>query len=133
MQRSRIATAVLSGLASSLLLAGCTRKEPAEAAAPAATQAAAPSETVSADYPTHVYFGDTHLHTGLSLDAGAAGARLLPADAYRFAKGEEVAAGCPIFFTSIPQRLAGLEHVRDALLGLGHLRQLDEVLSFQLQ
>ena len=35
-------------------------------------------------------FGDTHLHTALSFDAGAAGARLGPREAYRFAKGEEV-------------------------------------------
>ena len=34
--------------------------------------------------------GDTHLHTGNSLDAGAFGARLLPGDAHRFARGEEL-------------------------------------------
>jgi hypothetical protein len=37
-----------------------------------------------------VYWGDTHLHTGMSMDAGAFGARLTPSDAYRFARGEEV-------------------------------------------
>ena len=37
-------------------------------------------------------FGDTHLHTAFSFDAGAFGARLVPSDAYRFAKGEEVTA-----------------------------------------
>ncbi len=42
------------------------------------------------DYPTRPYFGDTHLHTGFSMDAGAFGARLTPRDAYRFARGEEV-------------------------------------------
>ena len=35
-------------------------------------------------------FGDTHLHTSFSMDAGAFGARLNPNDAYRFARGEEV-------------------------------------------
>ena len=39
--------------------------------------------------PTHVYWGDTHLHTSYSLDAGAFGAAW-PARAYRFARGEEV-------------------------------------------
>ena len=39
---------------------------------------------------TKVYWGDTHLHTGFSMDAGAFGARLGPEDAYRFARGEEV-------------------------------------------
>ena len=41
-------------------------------------------------YPNNVYWGDTHLHTGLSMDAGAFGARLTPEDAYRFAGGEEL-------------------------------------------
>ncbi|HSH06878.1 MAG TPA: DUF3604 domain-containing protein [Burkholderiales bacterium] len=44
------------------------------------------------EFPTQVYFGDTHLHTGMSMDAGAFGARLLPEDAYRFARGEELVA-----------------------------------------
>jgi hypothetical protein len=42
------------------------------------------------DFPTRPYFGDTHLHTSYSMDAGAFGARLGPKDAYRFAKGNEV-------------------------------------------
>ena len=42
------------------------------------------------NFPTQVFWGDTHLHTELSMDAGAFGARLGPEDAYRFARGEEV-------------------------------------------
>jgi len=42
------------------------------------------------NFPTQVYWGDTHLHTGMSMDAGAFGARLKPVDAYRFARGEEL-------------------------------------------
>jgi hypothetical protein len=42
------------------------------------------------NFPTRPLFGDTHLHTGFSMDAGAFGARLTPIDAYRFAHGEEV-------------------------------------------
>jgi hypothetical protein len=42
------------------------------------------------NFPTQVFWGDTHLHTELSMDAGAFGARLSPDDAYRFAKGEEL-------------------------------------------
>jgi hypothetical protein len=44
------------------------------------------------DFPTRPLFGDTHLHTALSFDAGAFGCRLGPKDAYRFAKGQEVMA-----------------------------------------
>ena len=41
-------------------------------------------------FPTRVYFGDTHVHTGLSPDAGGSGTTLMPRDAYRFARGEQV-------------------------------------------
>jgi hypothetical protein len=43
-------------------------------------------------FPTRPLFGDTHLHTSFSFDAGAFGCRLGPKDAYRFAKGEELVA-----------------------------------------
>ena len=44
------------------------------------------------NFPTRPLFGDTHVHTSYSLDAGAAGARLGPVEALRFGKGEEVRA-----------------------------------------
>jgi hypothetical protein len=43
-------------------------------------------------FPDRVFWGDTHLHTGLSVDAGLFGARLGLDDAYRFARGEQVMA-----------------------------------------
>jgi len=42
--------------------------------------------------PDRPLFGDTHLHTSTSFDAGAFGTRLDARAAYRFAKGEEVKA-----------------------------------------
>jgi hypothetical protein len=42
------------------------------------------------NFPTMVLWGDTHLHTSLSLDARAFGVTLGPEEAYRFARGEEV-------------------------------------------
>lgn len=36
------------------------------------------------------YFGEQHVHTGVSMDAFIAGNRLTPDDAYRFAQGEEI-------------------------------------------
>jgi hypothetical protein len=44
------------------------------------------------NFPSRPFFGDTHLHTSFSMDAGASGARLTPRDAYRFARGEDVMA-----------------------------------------
>jgi hypothetical protein len=44
------------------------------------------------NFPTRPFFGDTHLYTAVSFDAGAFGARLNPADAYRLARGEEITA-----------------------------------------
>src|SRR5689334_18603280 len=42
------------------------------------------------NFPNRVYFGDTHLHTSYSTDAGMIGNTLGPEEAYRFARGEEV-------------------------------------------
>ena len=42
------------------------------------------------NFPDRVFFGDTHLHTAYSTDAGMVGANLGPEDAYRFARGETV-------------------------------------------
>jgi len=50
------------------------------------------------NFPTQVYFGDTHHHTANSGDAFMNGDRLSPAQAYRFARGEEVmsSSGIPV-------------------------------------
>jgi hypothetical protein len=50
------------------------------------------SPHVRSEHATRVYWGDTHLHTGLSADAAAAGNRLGLDEAYRFARGELVTA-----------------------------------------
>ena len=42
------------------------------------------------NYPAKVFWGDTHLHTNLSLDARAFGVTLGPEEAYRFARGDEI-------------------------------------------
>ncbi|MDP2324574.1 MAG: DUF3604 domain-containing protein [Gammaproteobacteria bacterium] len=44
------------------------------------------------NFPSRPLFGDTHLHTSYSMDAGAFGARLGPEEAYQFARGDEVTA-----------------------------------------
>jgi hypothetical protein len=48
------------------------------------------SPYVGRNFPTKVLFGDTHLHTSISLDAFGVGNKLSAEEAYRFARGETV-------------------------------------------
>jgi len=52
------------------------------------------------NFPNTVFFGDAHLHTSYSTDAGMLGNTLGPEEAYRFARGETV-----ISSTGLPARL----------------------------
>ncbi|MFK8049228.1 MAG: DUF3604 domain-containing protein [Halioglobus sp.] len=60
----------------------------------------ASSSGTSPSRPTEVFWGDTHVHTAYSMDAGLFGNRLPPEEAYRFAKGERVTST-----TGIPAQL----------------------------
>jgi hypothetical protein len=51
-------------------------------------------------FPDKVYWGDTHLHTALSPDAGLFGNTLGVEEAYRFARGDEVTSS-----TGLPAKL----------------------------
>lgn len=73
-------TLILLSCASSCALAAQTGEKPY-------------SVPVDADYPKSVYWGDTHLHTRNSADAYSLGnMNLTPADAFRFAQGQELTA-----------------------------------------
>ncbi|MEC4681022.1 MAG: DUF3604 domain-containing protein [Nitrospirota bacterium] len=52
-------------------------------------------------FPSRPLWGDSHLHTANSFDAGAFGARLRPEDAYMFARGDEIVSS-----TGIPVKLS---------------------------
>jgi len=66
---------------------GTLDKETAARAFPAKPQY---SPYAGRNFPARPLFGDTHLHTAMSFDAGMFGCRLGPVEAYRFARGEEV-------------------------------------------
>ena len=79
------------------LLLGSTLVAQAQVPPPADKQVLSKAYTGTAYSPyagrgfaTDVYFGDTHLHTDISMDAGAFGNRLGLDTAYRFARGEQV-------------------------------------------
>jgi hypothetical protein len=83
------------GLAAAVLLASPLGAQdpvglvPTDADA-AAVKAPGYSPYAGRNYPTRVFWGDTHLHTNNSLDARGLGVLLGPEDAFRFARGEEV-------------------------------------------
>jgi hypothetical protein len=85
---------VLGGLAAAGLVGRSHAQEPIPSKESIERAFPKPPYSPYADrnYPTRPLFGDTHLHTSFSMDAGAFGARLSPRDAYRFARGEAVTA-----------------------------------------
>jgi len=104
---------VLPALADDLLITdvGTLDKETADKVFPGKR---AYSPYAGRNFPTRPLFGDTHLHTMFSFDAGAFGTRLGPSDAYRFAKGEEVVAssGQPAKLSRPLDFLVVADHVR---------------------
>lgn len=87
---NRLAASVVMAIC----LSGCSSPE-SELSTTASDQAksstaAASSTPATAHADKQVYWGDTHLHTSYSTDAGVFGNTLDPDQAYRFAKGETV-------------------------------------------
>jgi hypothetical protein len=78
----------LLAVAAMLLLSGCNQSGAPGVASPGAKSGAA--AVIPSNPMKNAYFGEQHIHTAYSLDAYIGGARLTPAGAYRFAKGEEV-------------------------------------------
>jgi len=85
-------------------------------------------------FPDQVFWGDTHLHTGLSMDAGLFGARLGLDDAYRFARGEEVMAssgqpaklGRPLDWLVIADHSDGMGFFTDLAAGKPEILKYDQ-------
>jgi hypothetical protein len=80
-------------------------------------------------FPSQVFWGDTHLHTDLSFDAGAAGNRLGPDAAYRFARGEQVTTSTgqkaklsrPLDFLVVADHSDNMGFFPDLLAGKPHI------------
>ncbi|SDK74735.1 DUF3604 domain-containing protein [Microbulbifer yueqingensis] len=90
-----------SGLVAPVLILFLTAGSLAQDSPPAAPKPGADySPYPKQDFPNRVFFGDTHLHTSYSTDAGMFGNTLGPDAAYRFARGETVTSS-----TGVPARL----------------------------
>jgi hypothetical protein len=81
------------------------------------------------NFATDVYWGDTHLHTDISMDAGAFGNRLGLEEAYRFARGEQVEStnagparlSRPLDFLVIADHSDNMGFFPDMLAGAPHI------------
>jgi hypothetical protein len=84
---------LLITLAVTTLLASSAYAQERDAAEENAATKRSYSPYAGSEQPRNVYWGDTHLHTTYSADAGLVGnSKLGPDEAYRFARGEEVEA-----------------------------------------
>lgn len=76
-------------------------------------------------YPVRAYFGDEHVHSGWSADAGSAGTTLSPEDAVRFARGEQVTSntgqpvqlGTPLDWIAVTDHSDGMGIISGLITG----------------
>lgn len=80
----------LSILILALVFFNCAKDKKSEKSTETSTTVESDKSIATTGNATNVYWGDTHLHTGLSMDAGLFGNTLGLDEAYRFAKGEAV-------------------------------------------
>src|SRR5262245_42859761 len=66
------------------------RKEPDNATLEQGFKEPGYSPYAGRNFPTQVYWGNQHVHTVISMDAGAIGCKLDDEACYRFSRGEEV-------------------------------------------
>ena len=95
--------------------------------------------TTSESYPNQVYFGDTHLHTDLSMDAGAFGNRIGMDEAYQFARGDEVTSSTgiktklsrPLDFLVVADHSDGMGFFPDLMAEKEHVMQYEESVKWK--
>ena len=117
-----------------LLVLSCSGDKKSEAAASESSASQEQTDASSKEYPTQVYFGDTHLHTALSMDAGAFGNRLGMDEAYQFARGDEITSTTgvktklqqPLDFLVVADHSDGMGFFPDLMAGKEHVMKYEE-------
>jgi hypothetical protein len=120
-----LALATLAGVLSTASAAPGEAQKPATPVAAAKPAAAkpAPGHLPGYNADRNAYFGDLHVHTGLSFDAYIFNVRATPDDAYRFAKGDTIGhasgfnirnSGGPLDFTAVTDHSEYMGAMREA-------------------
>ena len=128
---SIVASAILVGLTttSTLLFAQLPAPPDAKRVLSDAYTGKSYSPYAKRGFPSRVYWGDTHLHTSMSFDAGAFGNRLGADAAYQFARGDEVTSTIgipvklsrPLDFLVVSDHSDNMGFFSDLLAGEPHL------------
>ncbi len=117
-----------------LALFACKKESQSSTNEDSSVQQTANLEDKKDGYPVQVYFGDTHLHTALSMDAGAFGNRLGMDEAYQFARGDEVTSTTgittkleqPLDFLVVADHSDGMGFFPDLMAEKEHVMQFEE-------
>ncbi|MFB3098946.1 MAG: DUF3604 domain-containing protein, partial [Acidimicrobiia bacterium] len=128
-KRALVLSVVLVALASATVETYAQLPPPPPEVLSPAYQGPAYSPYAGRGFPSRVYWGDTHVHTGLSVDAGAFGNTLGLEEAYRFARGEEVTTATglqarlsrPLDFLVVADHSDGMGLFLDLLAGKPHI------------
>jgi hypothetical protein len=116
------------------LLMSCSGDKKSETTSDEPSASQEHEQTSSKTYPTQVYFGDTHLHTSLSMDAGAFGNRLGMDEAYQFARGDEITSTTgiktklqqPLDFLVVADHSDGMGFFPDLMAEKEHVMKYEE-------
>jgi Protein of unknown function (DUF3604) len=120
-----------SGLAAIVLPVGAQIPPPTDAEgilAPAYTGTSY-SPYAGRSFASRPLWGDSHLHTNISMDAGLFGTRLGPNEAYRFARGEEIVSSNgtpaklsrPLDWLAVADHSDGMGFFPDLIAGKPHI------------